>query len=374
MKKNRLKNLILILDDSKTQLMSLQLQLEAAGYIVLAFEKPIQALNYLTDEKSILPDIIISDITMPEMDGFEFLTHVKKNCSLAKIPFMFLTSLDDKHNQEKGLELGAVDYIFKPYNAGLIKTRLKTHIELMQHKERLVDLIDKKTEELELLQQVTIECIASLAEYRDNETGSHIYRTQIYIKILAKELSRNPKYENIIDKKFIKLLFQSAPLHDIGKVGIPDDILLKPGKLTKDEFEQMKAHTVIGSKTLENADKRMHKESFLHHAVFLAGSHHERWDGKGYPKGLKGEEIPLFARLMSVVDAYDALVSKRVYKEPVSHNEAVEIIKKASGTQFDPDIVSAFLNINTEFYEIAVKYADENPHSILTQHYLSNKE
>jgi putative two-component system response regulator len=356
----RVKNgiLILILDDSITQLTELKYILESYDFMVVSFKNPINALTYLNDEKSLLPDAIISDIVMPEMDGFDFCKHVKSNLDIKDIPFIFLTSLGDNLNHKKGLELGAVDYINKPMDPDLIKARLKTYIDLEHHRSNLENIIEEKTEELEKLQQITIECIATLAEYRDNETGTHIHRTQEYILLLANEMEKSSKYKKLLTKKCIKLLYQSAPLHDIGKVGIPDSILLKPGRLTEDEFEIMKTHTDIGRKALELADQRMGKESFLHYAAELAGYHHERWDGNGYPKGLKGENIPFFARMMAIVDVYDALVSKRVYKDPISHYEAIKIIKSESGTHFDAEIVKVFLRIENECKKVVKKYTD----------------
>jgi putative two-component system response regulator len=362
-KKKRI--LVLILDDSITQLTELKYILEANDFMVVSYKNPINALDYLNDKKSILPDAIISDIIMPEMDGFDFCRHVKSNLDIKDIPFIFLTSLGDNLNHKKGLELGAVDYINKPMDPDLIIARLNTNIDLEQHRSHLEDIIDEKTEELEKLQQITIECIATLAEYRDNETGTHIHRTQEYIRLLANEMQKTSKYKKLLTKKCIKLLYQSAPLHDIGKIGIPDSILLKPGRLTEEEFEVMKTHTDIGRKALELADKRMGKESFLHHAAELAGYHHERWDGNGYPKGLKGEDIPFFARMMAIVDVYDALVSKRVYKDPISHHEAIKIIKSETGTHFDSEMVNAFLRVEKECKEVVEKYSDSKPDEII---------
>ena len=346
------KSFILILEDSKTQLENIKYILSSAEYFVIPFSNPIMALNYLNSKKSVLPNLIISDITMPEMDGYEFCKHVKSNLLLEHIPLIFLTALTDDNSQERGFDAGAVDYIFKPINAGLIKRRVHTHCELQMHQHHLEELVSEKIKELELLQEITIECIASLAEYRDNETGGHIKRTKGYIKVLVEELRTYPKYKDFLTDKYVKLLYQSAPLHDIGKVGIPDSILLKPGALTKKEFDIMKYHTLIGKQTLEIADSRMNKESFLHFAIEMAAAHHEKWDGTGYPRGLKGEKIPLLARLMAVADVYDALVSKRIYKEPIAHEKAVEIIKSESGKQFDPDIVRAFLAVQDKIKEI----------------------
>jgi putative two-component system response regulator len=352
------KTFILILEDSKTQLEKIKYVLSSAGYYIIPFSNPVIALNYLNSKESVLPDLILSDITMPEMDGYEFCIHVKSNLRLKDIPLIFLTNLTGDSNQAKGFDVGAVDYIFKPINAEMIKKRVQIHCELKMHQCHLEELVNKKIEELELLQEITIECIANLAEYRDNETGGHIRRTREYIKVLVNELKSYPKFAKYLTDKYVKLLCQSAPLHDIGKVGIPDSILLKPGALTSDEFNIMKYHTLIGKKTLEIADEKMNKESFLHFAAEMAASHHEKWDGTGYPRGLKGDEIPLIARLMAVADVYDALVSKRIYKEAITHEKAVGIIKSGSEKQFDPDIVKAFLDVQDKIKQILNKYAD----------------
>jgi putative two-component system response regulator len=352
------KTFILILEDSKTQLEEIKYILSTAGFYVIPFSSPVSALNYLNSKESVLPDLIIADITMPKMDGYEFCTHVKNNIFLKDIPLIFLTGLTNDCNQSKGFDVGAVDYIFKPINAELIKKRIHMHCELKMHRFHLQELVDEKIKELELVQEITIECIANLAEYRDNETGGHIRRTREYIKVLVNELRTYPKFKKHLTDKYVKLLYQSAPLHDIGKVGIPDSILLKPGALTKEEFDIMKYHTLIGKKTLEIADSKMNKESFLHFAIEMAAAHHEKWDGTGYPLGLKGEDIPLIARLMAVADVYDALVSKRIYKDPIAHEEAINIIESGSGKQFDPEIVKAFLKVQNDIKKILEKYKD----------------
>jgi putative two-component system response regulator len=226
------------------------------------------------------------------------------------------------------------------------------------HRDNLEMLVQQRTTELELTQEVTIESMGSLAEYRDPETGGHIQRTKYYIEALAQELSNNPKYREILDQEVIKALRKSAPLHDIGKVGVPDHILLKPEKLTSEEFEAMKLHTIYGRDAIGKAEKRLGGNSFLHYALEIAESHQEKWDGSGYPNGWTGEHIPLSGRLMAVADVYDALISKRVYKPPFSHTRAREIINEGRGSHFDPDIVDAFLAIDERFREIALQFAD----------------
>jgi len=230
--------------------------------------------------------------------------------------------------------------------------------EMAVYTNRMIENLRARTKEIELTQAVTIESLATLAEYRDPETGGHIRRTMNYVRLMAEHLRNCPKYGEMMDDRKISLIYQSAPLHDIGKVGVPDHILLKPGKLTDEEFTEMKSHPIYGRDTLSKATKNLGSTSFLQFAMEIAYTHHEKWDGSGYPQGLKGEDIPLSGRLMAIADVYDALISKRVYKPPFTHTKAVDIIKKDSGTHFDPYLVDVFLELNEEFRQIAIKYAD----------------
>ncbi|MBU1564310.1 MAG: two-component system response regulator [Proteobacteria bacterium] len=304
------------------------------------------------------PDLILLDIMMPGIDGYEVCERLKRETRTLKIPIIFLTALSEAQNEEKGLLLGAVDYITKPFNPFLVKARVKNHLELKMHRDNLELLVQQRTSELELTQEVTIESMGTLAEYRDPETGGHIQRTKHYIQILANHLKNHPKFSAILTNETIISLYKSAPLHDIGKVGVPDHILLKPGRLTEGEFEEMKKHTIYGRDTISKAEKKLGNRSFLHYALEIAESHQEKWDGSGYPNGWSGEEIPISGRLMAIADVYDALISKRVYKAPFSHSKAVAIIRESSGQHFDPDIVEAFLQVSEEFRRIAIKHAD----------------
>lgn len=322
-------------------------------------------------QKAPYPDLILLDIMMPDLDGFEVCRRLKANPNTAEIPVIFVTASTERIDEEKGLNLGAVDFLMKPVSPAVVKARIKTHLALKDAADYLRDKneylqqevtrrtaeISAQAEQLSLLQDVTINALASLAETRDSETGGHIRRTQNYVRLLAQRLAFKPEYRAQITLDYIDLLFKTAPLHDIGKVGIADNILLKPGKLTPDEFEQMKRHTIIGKAAIEHAElQRGVKLAFLEVAKQIAMSHHERWDGQGYPEGLIGQEIPLAARLMSVADVYDALISKRVYKAAMPHEVAVSMIKAGRGTQFDPDIIDAFSEIESEFREIASHY------------------
>ena len=313
-----------------------------------------------------LPDLILLDIMMPEMDGYEVLQKLKSDPLTREIPVIFLTAKIAVEDEERGLALGAVDYLGKPISPPILMARIKNHLALKAQRDFLSDKaaflaaeVDKRTREVVAVQDVTILALASLAETRDSDTGNHIRRTQHYVKALAEHLQKKSKFAGIISDSFIRVIFKSAPLHDIGKVGIPDRILLKPGKLDPAEFEIMKTHTLLGRDAIEQAEKELGIQAdFLSMAKEIALSHQEKWDGSGYPEGLAGTAIPLSARMMALADVFDALISRRVYKEPMPIDKAIEIIELGKGVHFDPDLVEAFLEIQDQFLEIATRYAD----------------
>ena len=312
------------------------------------------------------PDLILLDIMMPGMDGYEVCRQLQANPSTATIPVIFLTAKSQDEDETKGFELGAVDYITKPITPAILMARVQTHLALKQARSFLQEQNDilesqvkKRTLQLEGLQDALIISMASLAETRDNETGHHIRRTQYYIHALAKHLASHPKFAETLTPKLIELIYKTAPLHDIGKVGVPDRILLKPGRLNPEEFAEMKRHTLYGRDALDAAAKTLGtEETFLNTAREIAYYHHEKWDGSGYPEGIAKEQIPIAARLMAIVDVYDALISRRPYKEPMTHEQAYSIIREGKGTHFDPDVVDAFEEIQEAVAEIAVKFAD----------------
>jgi len=311
------------------------------------------------------PDLILLDVLMPDIDGYEVCRQLKDDPRTKSIPIIFLTVKSEIDDEIKGFEIGAVDYITKPISPPLVKSRVKNHLLLTQARNILEDQkkllehqVKERTLEISRTQDVAIYCMASLAETRDNETGYHIRRTQHYVRILSNFLKEHPAFRDYLDNETIDLLFKSAPLHDIGKVGIPDKVLLKPGKLNKDEWEEMKRHCEYGYFALLSAEKELGSTPFLQVAREIALTHHEHWDGKGYPQGLKGDEIPISGRLMAIADVYDALISKRVYKEGFSHNDAVGMILSERGTHFDPDIVDAFEHLENEFLRIATTFKD----------------
>jgi len=309
-------------------------------------------------------DLILLDIMMPGMDGYEVCRRLKENPVSRDIPVIFLTARIHVEDERRGLEMGAVDYITKPISPPILMERVKTHLSLKEardllHRQNqlLEEKVRQRTLQLSILQDVTMMAMGSLAETRDPETGGHIHRTRQYVQLLAEQLADHPKFRDTLTPENITLLSKSAPLHDIGKVGVPDRILLKKGRLTPEEFEEMKKHTIFGRDAIASAEQailshQVMSDDFLRFAKELAYSHHERWDGGGYPEGLAGEAIPLGARLMAVADVYDALISERVYKPAYSHEESVNIIREGGGSQFDPDVVAAFLELAPLFRQI----------------------
>ena len=315
------------------------------------------------------PDLILLDIMMPGMDGYQTCIRLQTHANTRHVPIIFLTAKAEVEDETYGLELGAVDYITKPITPSILLARVKTHLELKRMQDFLRDQnqfleaeVQKRTAEVMAIQDVTIHAMASLAETRDNETGNHIRRTQHYIKVLAEKLRYHPRFTHFLDDdKTLEMLFKSAPLHDIGKVGIPDRILLKPGRFEPEEFEIMKTHTTIGRDAIQHAERQLGIEvPFLTLAKEIAYGHQEKWDGSGYPQGLTGDDIPISARLMAVADVYDALISRRVYKEGMSHEKAVEIILQGRAQHFDPDMVDAFMELQDLFRNIAASYADND--------------
>lgn len=293
-----------------------------------------------------IPDLILLDIVMPEMDGYEMIERLKESRRLRRIPVIFLTADSSPKSEVKGFDLGAVDFIVKPFIASVMKRRIETQLELSEYQHSLEDLVEQKVEENEKLQHMLSAGFAELVESRDGVIGGHVKNTSIYYEAFVKALKDVPKYKEEVTDEFVKLSVRSAPLHDIGKIGIDDKVLRKESSLETAEMEYMKRHSELGGFTFHKIRRIFPENEFLQIAEHMALYHHERWDGKGYPMGLKGKDIPLEARIMSIVDVYDALTSKRPYKEPFSHEKAYEIIEQGRGTQFDPDLVDEFLKIS----------------------------
>jgi putative two-component system response regulator len=314
------------------------------------------------------PDLILLDVMMPVMDGYEVCQQLRSNVLTVHIPIIFLTAKSEVEDERKGLSLGASDYITKPISPPILEARVKTHLVAKAHADFLTDKtaylddeVARRTRELTAIQDVTIQAMASLAETRDSDTGNHIRRTQFYVRALTGKLQSHPRFSAFLSDSMIEMIFKSAPLHDIGKVGIPDRILLKPGRFDAAEFEIMKTHTTLGRDAIQAAENSLGlKVDFLSLAKEIAYGHQEKWDGSGYPLGLTGENIPVSARVMAVADVYDALISRRVYKDSMSHDKAVAILKDGRNTHFDPDVVDAFLSIEDEIKAIALRYADSD--------------
>ncbi|AGX87376.1 response regulator [Candidatus Symbiobacter mobilis] len=356
---------VLVVDDTPDNL-SLVNSLLRDIYTVRVANHGDKALRIAASDP--IPDLILLDIMMPGLDGYEVCRRLKSNERTRDIRVIFLTAKSDVEDERMGFTLGAVDYITKPISPPILLERIKMHLSLKASSDFLRDKnqfleeeVDRRTREVNAIQDVTILAMASLAETRDTDTGNHIRRTQHYVRLLAEHLRAHPRFSAQLDDAMIAMLFKSAPLHDIGKVGIPDRILLKPGRFEPEEFDIMKRHTVLGREAIELAERSLGVEvAFLRTAKDIAQSHHEKWDGSGYPDGLRGDDIPLSARLMAVADVYDALISRRVYKEGMPHEKAVAIIREGQGTHFDPDIASQFLALQNEFLAIAARFADSD--------------
>lgn len=363
---------VLVVDDTSDNLMLIAGLLKNL-YRVKVSNNGDQALTFASSITP--PDLILLDIMMPVMDGYEVCRRLKADPRTVDIPVIFLTAKTDTADETKGLALGAVDYLTKPVNPEILKARVSNHLQLKKHSDFLADKnvflekeVRRRTQEITMIQDVTILIVASLAETRDSDTGNHIRRTQFYIRAFAEKLREKSKYTALLTDQYIDVLFKSAPLHDIGKVGIPDYILLKPGPLTAEEYEIMKTHTALGRDAIEQAENQLGiKVDFLQVAKEIAYSHQEKWDGSGYPDGLKGEEIPLSARLMAIADVYDALISRRVYKSPMLHSEAAAIIAKGKGKHFDPELVDCFMTIQDELLSIANRFVDSEDEIELRQ-------
>jgi putative two-component system response regulator len=365
---------ILIVDDTPENLtlMNGLLRNDYRTKIANSGDRALQILN-----EDPMPDLILLDVMMPGISGFETCRRLKSNSKTARIPVIFLTAKTEMEDEQEGFDAGAVDYIIKPISPPIVMARVKTHLKLKAAADFLENQnafleneVQRRTREVQMIQNVTMMAMGSLAETRDNETGNHIRRTQHYVQLLANNLKPLPKFNSFFDDVTIELLFKSAPLHDIGKVGIPDRILLKPGKLTPEEFEIMKTHATLGRDAITAAEKLLDTpSSFLRFAREIAYSHHEKWDGGGYPEKLAGDNIPISGRLMAIADVYDALISRRVYKPPFPHSHALEIMREGRGTHFDPDMLDVFFKISEEFRAIAERYIDTEAEHI--QHHKS---
>lgn len=360
---------ILVVDDLVENTLILEGFLEPKGFAVTVTHNGEAALRSVEES---LPDMILLDLMMPGMNGFEVCRRLKKDPRTRHIPVIVLTGMSDRESNVKAVEAGADDFLHKPFDSALLDARIRSSLrskalqdqiilyqrQLEESNEGLERRVLERTAQLNRTQLVVVFSLAKLAESRDTETGEHLERMRSYARELALELLAWPPYQGVITEAFVAELYQSCPLHDIGKVGIPDQILLKPGKLSRDEFDVMKTHTTIGGDTLKAADLEAGGNSFLTMGRDIAHFHHEKWDGTGYPHGLKGTDIPLPARICALADVYDALTSRRPYKEAMSHEKSKAIILEGCGIHFDRDVVNAFLAREQDFIRIRTSYQD----------------
>ncbi len=331
---------ILIAEDDDISRDMLEHTLSEAGFEVTSVRDGAEALEALRDGNCRL---VISDWDMPQLNGLDLCRTIRRGECAGYIYVILLTSHDSAEETVEGLAAGADDFIKKPFEPSELVMRVRTG-------ERLLSLESR---------EVTIFALAKLAESRDPETGAHLDRVRNYCRLLAQNMAANPAFSDQIDGEFIRLIYATSPLHDIGKVGIPDHVLLKPGLLNESEYAIMKTHAELGAETLGAALDQFPQAKFLRMACDIAATHHERWDGSGYPKGLRGNEIPLCGRIVAVADVYDALCSRRVYKEAYCHSVARSIISEAAGKQFDPEVVSAFLASEEQFLAIRDRFSSD---------------
>jgi putative two-component system response regulator len=364
-----LRHTVLLVDDNLTNLMFGKIALSDTYEV---YTVPSAAGMFQLLKGGLWPSLILLDIDMPEMDGREAMKILKGSSEYSDIPVIFLTALNTPENELDGLSLGAVDYITKPIEPNLLRKRVEMHLlmesqrkilerqklELQNFNLNLVRMVKEKTFKVMELQRAILDTVADLVESRDDITGGHVGRTRRWLNILVEALVESGIYRNSMRDWDIELLLQSSQLHDVGKITITDAILLKKGKLTEEEFNAIKQHTTFGVKIIDRMASVTSEKAFLEHAKIFAGTHHEKWDGSGYPDGLKGEKIPLQGRLMAIADVYDALTSDRPYKDAFSHEDAVQILSEGRGSHFDPNLIDIFMRIEESFKKEPHVFAD----------------
>ncbi len=346
---------ILIVDDNIVNLAVVR-QLLKSSYDVYSVASAGEMFDVLYKKP---PDLILLDIDMPHMDGYEAIRRLKTWWRFRAIPVIFLTAMGDESSEVKGFDLGAVDYVSKPFSPPRLLKRIENQLLILrqrkviqQHVDNLESLVRKKTQEVFSLQTAILDTIADLVEFRAKFSGDHGTLATLYLKAMVDELRDDSMYEDEIAEWDMNFLLPAAQLHDVGKIAIPDSILNKPGKLTPEEFEVMKTHVEIGVDVVKKIMARLPEYAFMEHVLRIVEAHHEKWDGSGYPRGLKGEDIPLEGRLMAFADVYDALVSWRPYRSAYTHKEAVSILRDGTGSHFDPSLMDVFLRVESEFKQI----------------------
>ena len=359
---NIIKQKIMLVDDNRANL-AIGKNILGKYYDVCALPSADKLFEFL---KHVTPGLILLDIEMPGMNGYEALTLLKADKQYADIPVIFLTAKTSESDEYDGLALGAIDYVTKPFAPALLLKRIENHLLIERQKARLLDfnenllrMVKEKTQQVYSLHNAILNNMANLVEFRDDFTGWHIHRTQEFLKVLVERLVADGIYTEEILEWDMNVVLLSSQLHDVGKIAISDVILNKPGKLTPEEFDIMKTHPKRGVEAIEKMERTTEISGFLDHAKLFAGSHHEKWDGSGYPNGLKGMDIPLEGRIMAISDVYDALISIRPYKKSFSADESAKIILEGSGTHFDPVLAASFMKLTDIFAAIAAEHADK---------------
>ncbi len=336
---------ILIVDDNKTSLSSAKSALNDT-YKVTAVTSGAQALKFLEKNQC---DIILLDINMPEMDGFEVMKKIHENSESADIPIIFLTADNDAETESRCLEEGASDFIAKPFVLNVMRSRISRILELNDLRKNLAEKLDERTQHISHIQQMMVLGMATMVESRDNSTGGHIKRTSMVVEIFAKKLTAS-SYG--LSRSFLKKVVRAAPMHDLGKIAVDDRILRKQGKFTDEEYDEMKKHSREGARIVKQILEGVEDDEFVNIAVNIAHYHHEKWNGAGYPSGIAGEEIPVEARIMALADVFDALVSKRCYKDAFSYDKAFGIIEESLGSHFDPELGRIFITCRPELEKL----------------------
>ncbi len=360
---------ILVVEDNEMNRDMLSRRLIQQGYTVVAAQDGQEALGMLAERRFAL---VLLDIMMPKVDGYQVLERMRCDQGLRHVPVIMITALDDMDSAAHCIQMGAEDYLPKPFNPVLLKARVQACLDkkrfrdqqedyqrwLQEQKGALEERVREQVSEIAAAQQAAIFAMSKLAESKDPETGAHLERMRESCRIISEQLAKTEKYLGTIDECFVETIYAASPLHDIGKVGVPDEVLLKPGKLDAQEWTLMKTHTTIGAETLRAVHAQHPGNDFIEMGIDIAQSHHEKWDGSGYPNGLVGEDIPLAARILPLGDVYDALTSRRCYKEAYTHQKSRNIIHEGSGNHFDPMVVEAFLETEDEFIRIREYFGD----------------